>query len=417
MRNELPSIPTHAGAVPLQRVSRGRFIASFPGFLVGGLLLSGLALGAWQARAEAPAQAPDTLTLTDGEQLIGKLVKVHAGAVTFHSDLLGDVTVPLAKVKTLHAGQFAVVEKKLHLTRKTAEEQVPVGAIAIENDTVRVFPPKAEEREFPAKSVDSLIDAASFDRELRGERNFFYGWTGPITLGASLVESTNSAQTYTGTVALVRAIPATDWLPPSSKTILNLSGTYGLARDALIASNGIVLQPASVTKTDILHGGAEYDKYVSPAFFGYVHASADHNFGSGLQLQQAYGGGMGWSVLNNPKNSLDLKAEMQYEQQQFYNGGAGPTGTPTVNLASAAITENWQRNLAHGMKFSENLTLMPAFNIVQAYSAVANVDLLFPVYKKLNFTLASTDNYLGDPPNGYMRNTFQFTAGVTYVVK
>ena len=47
---------------------------------------------------------------------------------------------------------------------------------------------------------------------------------------------------------------------------------------------------------------------------------------------------------------------------------------------------------------------------------MANASLFFPAYKKINFTLSSTDNYLGDPPAGYQRNTFQFTAGITYVV-
>lgn len=403
------------------RAGRGRFIAHLLSFLLWGLALSGLALGAWQAKAEdhdtAHAKAHDTLTLADGEQLIGKLIKVHAGTVTFHSDLLGDLTIPLAKVKTLHAAQFAVIEKDQRITRKTAVEKIMVGTIAIENETIHVSPPKAEERAFPEKGVDSLIDAASFHHELRGERDFFYGWTGPITLGASLVESTNSAQTYTGSVSLVRAIPADSWMPPVSRTILNLRGTYGLAKNPQIVMNNTILQAASTAKTDILHGGAEYDRYGSTEVFAFVKASADHNFGSGLELQQAYGGGIGWSVLNNPKNSLDLKANMQFEQQQFYNGAASQLGTPTENLASAAINETWKRDFAHKMKFNEYFTVTPAFNVSQAYSAVANTNFLFPVYKKLNFTLASTDNYLGDPPKGYIRNTFQFIAGITYVVK
>jgi len=390
---------------------------------VRGLLLLALMLApaAWQARAQAPNTPPsspkDTLTLSDGERLIGKMVKVQAGALTFHSDILGDVTVPLAKVKTLHAGQFAVIEKDQHVTPKTARQQVPVGTIAVESDTVHVSPPNAEERDFPAKNVNTLVDAASFNKELDDNRSFFHGWTGPVTLGASLTESTNTTQTSTGSVALVRAVPTSDWLPPASKTLLNLSGTYGLARDALIAADGVIIQPASVTKTDILHGGAEYDKYVSLKFFALVDASADHNFGSGLQLQQAYGGGLGWSAINNPKSSLDLKGAMQFEQQQFYNGASGRFGTPTDNLASAALTESFKRNLAHNIKFNEYVTLTPTFNIAQAYSAVANANLIFPAYKRINFTLSSTDNYLGDPPAGYQRNTFQLTAGISYVVK
>jgi len=381
------------------------------------LLLFGLLLCPGQARAADP----DTITFTNGEQLIGKLVKVLAGTVTFHSDTLGDVTVPMAKVKALHAAQFAVIEKNQHLTRKTAIATVPVGSIAIENSALHVSAPasapKAQQKSIPVSDVNYLIDAASFNRELHGEPNFFYGWTGTVTLGASLVESTNSSQTYTGSVTAVRSIPTAPWLPPASKTSLNLSGTYGLAKDPEIISGATVIQYPSITKTDILHGDAEYDKYLSPKIFGLVNASADHNFGNGLQLQQSYGAGFGWSVLNSSKNSLDLRTDLQYEQQQFYNGLTSGLGTPTVNLVGLTMNENWKHNFAHNMKFNEYITLTPTFNVLQAYSAVANANFVFPVYKRLNFTLSSTDNYLGDPPEGYLRNSFQFTAGVTYVVK
>jgi len=94
-----------------------------------------------------------------------------------------------------------------------------------------------------------------------------------------------------------------------------------------------------------------------------------------------------------------------------------PLGTPDENLVGLAVNETWNRTFAHNIKFNEYVTLTPTFNVLQAYSAVANTNFVFPVYKKLNFTLSSTDNYLGDPPEGYKRNSFQFTAGVTYVVK
>jgi hypothetical protein len=400
---ECISITLHKARL-VQRNSRGRPIAS--------LLFCILLFLARQANAEAP----DTITFTSGEQLIGKLVKVLGGVVTFHSDILGDVTVPLDKVKILHAAQFAVIEKNQQVTRKTATAKIPVGEIALESSSIHVSLPKGEERSFPVKDTD-LIDAASFNRELHGDSNLLYGWIGSVTLGASLVEGTNSAQTYTGSVAFARSIPTTTWLPAASKTTLNLSGTYGLAKDAQIVSGGNVFQAASTTKTDILHGDTEYDRYFSPIVFGFVSASADHNYGNGLQLQQAYGAGLGWSLLKNPKNDFDLKAELQYQQQQFYNGLTSGLGTPSVNLVGAAVSENWNRTFAHNIKFNEYITLAPTFNVIQAYSAVANANFVFPVYKKLNFTLSSTDNYLGDPPEGYLRNTFQFTAGITYVVK
>ena len=82
MHKQVSSIQSHADRSQL-----------LPNFLISGrrLLLLALVLApaAWQARAQAhntpPGKTKDTLTLSDGEQLIGKLVKVKAGAVTFHS--------------------------------------------------------------------------------------------------------------------------------------------------------------------------------------------------------------------------------------------------------------------------------------------------------------------------------------------
>jgi hypothetical protein len=261
------------------------------------------------------------------------------------------------------------------------------------------------------------VDATTFHREIQNESDLLYGWGGSITLGASLVDATNSAQTYTGAVALIRSIPTIAWLPPASKTTLNLSGTYGLAKNPEIISNGGIFQAASTSKTNILHGDAEWDKYLSPVIFGLVNASADHNFGNGLQLQQAYGAGLGWSIIKQPKETFDVKATLLYQQQQFYNGLESGLGTPSVNLIGADLNESWSRTFAHNVKFNEYITLTPTFNVVRAYSAVGNANFVFPVYKRLNFTLSSTDNYLGDPPEGFRRNSFQFTAGITYIVK
>lgn len=359
--------------------------------------------------------ASDTLTFTNGDHITGKLLHVMNGSVSFHSDMLGDVSVPLKNVKELHSGQaFAAAEKGEHLTRENVAAKIGVGNIAIENGNLRQTIAEEPVRSFPAEKIEFLVDAPTFRRELKGESNFFYGWTGSITLGATLVKATTSAQTYTGSVAFVRALPTTAGLPPVSRTTLNLSGTYGLSSSPTILSGGNVFQSAYVSKTDILHGDTEYDHYFSKAIYGLANASADHNFGNGVQLQQAYGAGLGWSVVRSQKSTLDIKATLQYEQQQFYNNLISGLGTPDENLIGATVNETWNRSFKNNIKLNENVTISPAFNVIQAYSAVANASLNFPLYKNLNFTVSSTDNYLGDPPEGFLRNSFQFTTGINY---
>lgn len=382
-----------------------------------------------------PAPPKDTLTLTSGEQLIGKLVKEASGNVIFQSDALGAVTIPIAKVKTLHASPFAVVAKGEKMKPRIAQETIPAGAVTIENNQVTLTPAAstasstaaldhapvasapAAASTIPVKELVTIADTKSLYGELKKEHSLLYGWTGSVTLGTTIVNATDSAQTYTGAITAVRTIPVVPWTTPISRTTFNASGTYGLAKDPEIDSGGVIVQAPSVTKTDILHGDAEYDHYLSPRFFWLVNASADHNFGNGLQLQQAYGGGVGWTVLQKPNDTVSLKVGLQYLEQQFYDGIYSSLGTPDQNLVGLAMTETWSRNFAHNLKFSENMTLTPTFNYVQGYSGVVNATLAVPVYKKINVSLNSTDNYLGDPAQGYRRNSFQFTAGVTYVVK
>lgn len=123
------------------------------------------------------------------------------------------------------------------------------------------------------------------------------------------------------------------------------------------------------------------------------------------------------AVLRSPQNDLSIRASLQYEQQQFYNGITSGLGTPTENLVSASVGETWSRTFPHSIKFNEYVTLAPTFNVVKAYSGVAGAGFVFPVYKNLNFSVTTTDNYLGDPPEGFQRNTFQLTTGVTYTLK
>jgi hypothetical protein len=388
-----------------------------------GLLLAFLFLTHSFAEAEPPATlasktTPDIVVFTNGDRLTGHMVQVIDNNVTFHSDIVGDVTIPWAKIKSLQTQQqFAVIEKDERLTRKSAADKVTLGSVSVENNHIQISPPAGSPKIFPTNNTDSIVDAATLHREITDQSNILYGWNGNITLGASLVQATNTSQTYTGAVQLVRAIPTVSWLPPTSRTSLNLSGTYGLLTQPQILVNGDLIQAASIAKTNILHGDTEYDRYISSRVFWLGTASADHNFGSGLQLQQTYGLGFGWTAVKSSKQTLDLKTDLHYEQQQFYNGVVSGLGTPNANLIGTDLSETWTRTLAHDVKLTQNLTLTPAFNVVQASSAVANASIIFPVYKKLSFNLSSTDNYLGDPPVGYQRNSFQFTAGITYLIK
>lgn len=372
------------------------------------------------AAAQAAADAKpgvDVITFTNGDQLTGTLVSESGGTVVFHSDMGGDIKVDWSKIKSLHTGEkFAVIGANDKLKVGKPAPQVPVGTVSVANDEVSVSGVGGEIKNIPTKEAAYVVNGDDFQKTLAHEPSLLHGWNGGVTLGATLVESTQTSETLTGAVVLVRAIPSVDWLAPRNKTIFDATATYGLVTQPFIAG----VQQASSAKTNILHGDIERDQYVTPRFYYLFDASADHNIGSGLQVQQVYGVGAGYSVIKQPKRTLDVKGDIHYERQEFYPAANLPSGN-TLNLIGATIGELFMQKLPRGLVFNESALVLPAFNTPSgqpsAWSAQILAGLLFPVYKNFGFTLGSQDNFVNNPPFGYKKNTFQFTAGLTYTIK
>jgi hypothetical protein len=359
----------------------------------------------------------DVITFTNGDQLTGTLVSESGGEVTFNSDMSGTVTIPWEKIKSLHTGgKYAVITPGEKLKVGRPAPQVPVGTISVSNDQVSVSGVGGEVKTIPTKDATYVVNGDDFQKTISHEPGFQHGWVGGITLGATLVESTQTSETLTGAINLVRTQPSVDWLQPRNKTILDTTATYGLVTQPFIAG----VQSASSAKTNILHGDLERDQYVTPRLYYLFDASADHNIGSGLQVQQIYGGGAGYSIIKETARTLDVKGDIHYQRQEFYPSAAFPGGQ-TLNLIGATIGELFMQKLPKGLVFNENGTVLPAFNTPagepSAFSAQIVAGLLFPVYKNLGFTIGSQDNFVNNPPFGYKKNTFQFTAGVTYTLK
>jgi hypothetical protein len=160
--------------------------------------------------------------------------------------------------------------------------------------------------------------------------------------------------------------------------------------------------------TNIFHAGVEQDEYFTTTLFALGDVTFDHNYAQGLNLQQVYGGGVGWTAIKEPKQEFDLKGQLQYEKQTFQ------TAANDQNLIGATIAENYERKLPRNIVFTENADVLPAFNNAKAYSANAMAGMTVPAWKQFNLSFTATDNFLNNPPIGFKKNSFQFVLGVTY---
>jgi Protein of unknown function, DUF481 len=346
-------------------------------------------------------QEPDVLVFTNGEKLIGHLKRSNGKSVTFKSDMAGEIKVEWSKIKEIHSAQrFAVIKTDLKVHRHFDPSTVPQGALSMADQKLEVNPGEGRAPQTIAVGdAAQVIDASDFQKDI-GSRSLLQDWKGSVTGGVALVESTQKSQTFTGGFHFVRAIPTADWLEPRNRTILDFG-----------AASGKVTQPGTPTvKTEIYHFLAERDEFFSPRIFGFGQAAYDHNFSQGLDLQQTYGGGIGWAAYKTDNQELDLKGSITYIRQSFQQGKGDQ------NLIGATIAESYNRRFAHGILFVEQVAFTPAFNNSNAYSGVGNAGLTLPFYKRLNFSMGAIDTFLNDPPPGFKKNSFQFTTGVTYTL-
>ena len=358
----------------------------------------------------------DTLVLTNGDTLHGKLIREAEGTVTFHSHPLGDLTIKWDKIKELHAGEnYTVLSSEMKSRSKKSAGNLPSGSIDVADGAVTVHAAQgAAPAPIPVKDAAVIVDKAELDKQLNHEPNFFSGWYGAATAGATLVTATQDQYTVSGSIGLVRVIPTVPWLDSRNRTSADFSGSYGKITEPAYTSGG-VFTPASVTKSSISHLDAERDEFLSPRFFVLGQTAFDHNYGQDLSLQQIYGGGLGWTALKTPDHEADLKATVQYEKQSFISGAA----SGNQNLIGSTFSADYLLKLKL-VTLTQELQFVPAYNNERAYSAQETDTFAFPAYKRFSLSLGTLDSYLNDPPSTEpptKRNSFQFTMGLTYAIK
>ena len=371
-----------------------------------------------QAPEAKPAPPADVLIFANGDQLTGKLDSVTGGNVIFKSDMAGTVTISIDKIKELKSGaEFALLRKGV--IRDKAH--VPEGSVVVADKKLTLTPgPNEPPAVVPADEVDYLVDRASFDKQMAHKAGFLTGWAGAITGGANIVRSTTTGTTFNVGVTLIRAIPTVPWLAPRNRTTVDVSESYGKLSTPVIPppdpESG--LPATSEVLTNIFHADAERDQYFNPRLYALVDTSFDHNYGQGLQLQQVYGGGVGYTAIKTPVQELDLKADVHYMKQQYISTTVDGvvTTTPATNIIGTTFFEGYTRNLPRKILFTQSVNYLPAWNDSKAYSVNFNAALSLPVIKRLAATISVADNYLNDPAQYYKKNSFQFIAGVTYVL-
>jgi Protein of unknown function, DUF481 len=394
----------HYESTPLRRPGKWNslLVLSF----ISGVLFQQTVTGWAQSNAKP---APDVIVFTNGDQLTGTLERADGDSFLFKSDIVGEVTVSADKIKELHAGgKFVALKKGEKITRTSKQP----GTVDYSDKAITVADTKSGAPEVvPVKDLAHMIDSVTYNKEVTSNPEIWQGWNGSISGGITLVESTQTGQTYNLAANLIRLVPSVAFLPPRTRSTINVLETYGKITQPVIPPTNPPT-PDTVAKTSIFHADAEHDKYFdSTKLYGLVGVSFDHNFAQGLNLQQIYGAGVGWTLIQTDVQQLDVKADVHYERQNFQ------PPTVSMNLVGSSFSELYHRNLPRKILFTETGTFIPAWNNFSAYSAIFGAGLQLPTYKRFGLNLNLLDNYLHQPAFGYKSNSLQFVTGVVYTLK
>ncbi len=365
---------------------------------------------AWSGAAQPANPSPDVLVLSNGDTLHGKLVSAVNGAVTFHSEVLGDIKLKWSDIKELRTSQkFAVMSKSAKPRSRNRAGAIPVGTLDVANQAVTVHEVNGSTAPpVPTENTAYVVDEATLNQQVYHQPNFFTGWNGAATAGATIVQATQNQYTASGSIGLVRRVPGVSWLDTRHRTSVDFSGSYGK-----------ITQPSLPTvKTSIYHADAERDEYFSSRFFAVGQVAFDHNFSQALALQSIFGGGIGYTAIKDPHQELDFKGTLQYASQAFLAIPPTPA-SPSQHLIGSTFSGAYDLQLKR-FSFTQQVAYLPAYNTPRAYSASQSNTLAFPAYKNFSFSLGTLDTYLNDPPLTVpptKRNSFQFTMGLTYAIK
>jgi hypothetical protein len=377
-------------------------------------LISGVLTQPATAQEKPAAPPPDVVIFKNGDQLTGTLERGEGNNVIFKSDIVGEVTISMDKVKELRTnGSFTVLKKNETITRTSKQP----GNITFGENNVTVTHPNGAPETVEDKDLAFIIDSATYHKEVIDNPGIWYGWNGSLTGGATVLQSTSFGQTLTAGISLIRAIPTVPYLPPRTRTTFDLSETYGKLTQPIVPlptfCNGSTTPPGcqdSVAKTHIFHTDFEHDKYFTPRMYVLAGFQFDHNFSQGLNFAQMYGVGLGWTVIKDAKQEFDVKTDIHYQRQNF------TAPSPSEDLIGSSFGEAYSRTLPGKMLFTQSGTFIQSWNDTSIWSAVAAAGLALPVYHRFSLSVNILNNYLSNPAIGFKNNSFQFVSGVTYTL-
>lgn len=324
----------------------------------------------------------DQVVLKNGDRLTGKIIKSDGSKLVLKTELIGDVSVDLAAVRSITSDQ------PLYVT--LADGRTVSGVMTVSEGIAELRPANSKAMSFDRATIRFIRSEAE---QLAYERSLDPGWLDQWSGGADIGFALTSGNSDTTNLAMGLAMTRET---RNDKTNIYAASVY--SRDSTSGD--------SRTIANTVRGGVRYDRNINRRWFGYGFLDLEHNGLQDLTLRLVPGGGIGYHAIRNERTELDLLGGLAWNREYF----KGDSNNRSSAEAQAGQTLSHRINSRVSLK--EQLYFFPNLSNGGEYRINFDTSLVTDVTRRIGWQLTLSDRYLSNPPFGFEKNDLLLTTGL-----
>lgn len=337
----------------------------------------------------ASALRADVVTLKNGDRVTGTLVTIKGGTLQLKSDILGDLSIPMAKVATYS------VDKPVAVIVKGKEPIQGTLALTPSGDW-QVKAKNGQVQTISAATVETIMPEDTYDKLVLTTPKVYQAWKGLASLGETIQHGNQQTNTFTTTINAVRERPAAPIFQEHTRTNFGFMTLLSHAN-----------QDSNTVTSHTLSSNLREDFLFTPTNFVFGIAQIDHISTEGLYLRQTYGGGFGRDVIKNKRTTFSLIGGVTAQHEKFFSGLSDES-------IYGLVGETLGEQLTKRIRIDHSLSFYPNFSEGGEYRFDTTTAISIKLFNRFSFSTSAIDLFLSNPPVGNQKNNITFSTGIGY---
>lgn len=337
----------------------------------------------------------DVVTLKNGDRITGTLVTIKGGTLQLKSDILGDLSIPMAKVATYTVDKpVAVIVKGKEPVQGTLE-LTPSGDWQVKTDK--------QTQTISAATVDTIMPAEAYQKVVVARPRVWQAWKGSASLGESLQRGNQNTNTLTTTIDAVRERPMGPIFQRHTRTNFGAAVLLAHANQESATPGGTETSITSHT----LSSNLREDFLFSPRTFVFGLGQVDHISTEGLYIRETAGGGVGEDVVKSSRTTFSVLGGLTYQHEKFFDGSADES-------ADGLVGEKLGEQFSKRIRLDHSLNFYPNFSQGGEYRFDTTTVLSIKIFNRFSLNTGLIDLFLSNPPAGNHKNNVTLSTGIGY---